>query len=196
VERPADLATATRGGPLSPADEVPIAHGADRPAPDGEVGDLLTRGPYTIRGCYRAGEHIAAAFTADGFYRTGDLVRRTPTGHLVVEGRAKDQINRGGEKVSAEEVENHILAHPAVHDAAVVGMSDPYLGERVGAHVIARAEPPSRGDLLRFLRERGLATCKIPDRVEFVERFPATGVGKAPRRELRRELARRLATTR
>ncbi|GAA3990187.1 (2,3-dihydroxybenzoyl)adenylate synthase [Thermobifida alba] len=196
LDDPEDIATTTQGRPLSPADEIRIVDDADRPVPDGEVGHLLTRGPYTIRGYYRADEHNATAFTADGFYRTGDLVRRTPTGHLVVEGRAKDQINRGGEKVSAEEVENHILAHPAVHDAAVVGMSDPYLGERVCAYVIARTEPPSRGELLRFLRERGLATYKIPDRVEFVERFPATGVGKVSRRELRRELARRLDTTR
>jgi 2,3-dihydroxybenzoate-AMP ligase len=196
LDDPDDIITTTQGRPISPDDEIRIVDEADRPVPDGEVGHLLTRGPYTIRGYYRAEEHNATAFTPDGFYRTGDLVRRTPTGHLVVEGRAKDQINRGGEKVSAEEVENHILAHPAVHDAAVVGMSDPYLGERVCAYVIARTEPPSRSELLRFLRERGLASYKIPDRVEFVDRFPVTGVGKISRSELRRELARRLDTTR
>ncbi|GAB7100167.1 (2,3-dihydroxybenzoyl)adenylate synthase [Thermobifida fusca] len=196
LDDPDDIITTTQGRPISPDDEIRIVDDADRPVPDGEVGHLLTRGPYTIRGYYRAEEHNATAFTPDGFYRTGDLVRRTPTGHLVVEGRAKDQINRGGEKVSAEEVENHILAHPAVHDAAVVGMSDPYLGERVCAYVIARTEPPSRSELLRFLRERGLASYKIPDRVEFVDRFPVTGVGKISRSELRRELARRLDTTR
>ncbi|KUP97721.1 (2,3-dihydroxybenzoyl)adenylate synthase [Thermobifida cellulosilytica] len=196
LDDPEEIVTTTQGRPLSPADEIRIVDDADRPVPDGEVGHLLTRGPYTIRGYYQADAHNATAFTEDGFYRTGDLVRLTPTGHLVVEGRAKDQINRGGEKVSAEEVENHILAHPAVHDAAVVGMSDPYLGERVCAYVIPRAEPPSRGELLRFLRERGLAVYKIPDRIEFVERFPATGVGKVSRRELRRELARRLDATR
>ena len=196
LDDPDDIITTTQGRPISPDDEIRIVDDADRPVPDGEVGHLLTRGPYTIRGYYRAEEHNATAFTPDGFYRTGDLVRRTPTGHLVVEGRAKDQINRGGEQVSAEEVENHILAHPAVHDAAVVGMSDPYLGERVCAYVIARTEPPSRSELLRFLRERGLASYKIPDRVEFVDRFPVTGVGKISRSELRRELARRLDTTR
>lgn len=196
LDDPDDIITTTQGRPISPDDEIRIVDDADRPVPDGEVGHLLTRGPYTIRGYYRAEEHNATAFTPDGFYRTGDLVRRTPTGHLVVEGRAKDQINRGGEKVSAEEVENHILAHPAVHDAAVVGMSDPYLGERVCAYVIARTEPPSRSELLRFLRERGLASYKIPDRVEFVDRFPVTGVGKISRSGLRRELARRLDTTR
>ena len=110
LDDPDDIITTTQGRPISPDDEIRIVDDADRPVPDGEVGHLLTRGPYTIRGYYRAEEHNATAFTPDGFYRTGDLVRRTPTGHLVVEGRAKDQINRGGEKVSAEEVENHILA--------------------------------------------------------------------------------------
>ncbi|UOE21652.1 (2,3-dihydroxybenzoyl)adenylate synthase [Thermobifida halotolerans] len=192
LDDPEQVATTTQGRPLSPADEIRVVDDADRPVPDGEVGHLLTRGPYTIRGYYRADAHNATAFTDDGFYRTGDLVRMDASGNLVVEGRAKDQINRGGEKVSAEEVENHILAHPAVHDAAVVGMSDPYLGERVCAYVISRSAPPTRSELLRFLRERGLAAYKIPDRVEFVERFPATGVGKTSRRELRRELSRRL----
>ena len=71
----------------------------------GAVGHLLTRGPYTIRGYYRAAEHNARAFTADGFYRTGDMVLRRPGGHLVVQGRAHDHINRAGEKISAEEKE-------------------------------------------------------------------------------------------
>src|SRR5690606_32527412 len=77
LDDPEDIATTTQGRPLSPADEIRIVDDADRPVPDGEVGHLLTRGPYTIRGYYRADEHNAAAFTADGFYRTGDLVRRT-----------------------------------------------------------------------------------------------------------------------
>ncbi|PSK98150.1 2,3-dihydroxybenzoate-AMP ligase [Murinocardiopsis flavida] len=175
----------TQGRPISPDDEVRVVDSADRDVPPGAVGHLLTRGPYTIRGYYNAPEHNAAVFTADGFYRTGDLVRRTPTGHLVVEGRAKDQINRGGEKIAAEEVENHLLAHPAVHDAAVVAEPDPYLGERSRAYVIVRGPAPAAGELRRYLRDRGLADYKIPDRVEFTDAFPATAVGKTSRRGLR-----------
>src|SRR5690606_10317189 len=132
----------------------------------------------------------AKAFTPDGFYRTGDVVRMTPEGNLVVEGRAKDQINRGGEKIAAEEVENHLLAHPAVFDAAVVSMPDDYLGERSCAFVVPRGAPPTARELIKFVRSRGLASYKVPDRVEFVEQFPQTGVGKISKRELREVIAR------
>ncbi|QBI54654.1 (2,3-dihydroxybenzoyl)adenylate synthase [Streptomonospora litoralis] len=182
---PEETVATTQGRPISPDDEIRVVDSDGTEVPPGALGELHTRGPYTIRGYYRAPEHNAVAFTSDGFYRTGDLVRRTPSGHFVVEGRAKDQINRGGEKVAPDEVEDHLLAHPGVHDAAVVAMPDRFLGERVCAYVIPRGESPARAELLRFLRGRGLAAYKIPDRIEFVAEFPATGVGKVSRRELR-----------
>ncbi|RJQ75795.1 (2,3-dihydroxybenzoyl)adenylate synthase [Pseudonocardiaceae bacterium YIM PH 21723] len=189
---PDDIVVTTQGRPISPADEVRVLDEDDDPVAPGEIGALLTRGPYTIRSYYRAGERGAANFTEDGFYRTGDLVRQLPTGHLIVEGRAKDQINRGGEKITAEEIENHLLAHDAVHDAAVVSIPDDYLGERSCAFIVA-TEPVRAPELRRFLRERGLAAYKIPDRIEFVDTFPATGVGKTSRRHLRAELAASLS---
>ncbi len=177
----------TQGRPISPDDEVRVVDDEDRDLPDGTAGHLLTRGPYTIRGYWRAPEHNARSFTADGFYRTGDIVRRTATGHLVVEGRAKDQINRGGEKVAAEEVENVLLAHPAVHDASVVAEPDEFLGERSCAYVILRpgAERPRPVELKSFVRAAGLAGYKVPDRVEFVAAFPSTGIGKVSKKDLR-----------
>ncbi|HJE58789.1 MAG TPA: AMP-binding protein, partial [Nocardiopsis listeri] len=101
---PDEVVTATQGRPISAHDEILVVDDADRPVPEGDPGHLLTRGPYTIRGYYKAPDHNKSAFTADGFYRTGDIVRRHPSGNLVVSGRAKDQINRGGEKIGAEEV--------------------------------------------------------------------------------------------
>ena len=190
----AELVAGTQGRPISPADEVRIVDDNDVPVPPMTVGHLQTRGPYTIRGYYRADAHNARAFTADGFYRTGDLVMQLPSGHLVVEGRAKDQINRGGDKVAAEEVENHLLAHPAVHDCALVAMPDAYLGERSCAFVIARGEAPPARELSNFLRKRGLAAFKIPDRIEFIDQFPKTGVGKVDKRQLREHVASRLST--
>ncbi|WP_038493299.1 (2,3-dihydroxybenzoyl)adenylate synthase [Janthinobacterium agaricidamnosum] len=187
------LVAQTQGRPISAADEVRVVDDEDRDVAPGAVGHLLTRGPYTIRGYYQAPEHNARAFTADGFYRTGDLVSQLPSGHLVVEGRAKDQINRGGDKVAADEVENHLLAHPNVHDAALVAMPDAYLGERSCAFVIARGEAPGAMALAGFLRERGIAHYKIPDRIEFVDRFPMTGVGKVNKRVLRERIAQTLA---
>jgi 2,3-dihydroxybenzoate-AMP ligase len=183
----------TQGRPMSPYDEIRVVDDEDRDVGPGEVGHLLTRGPYTIRGYYKADEHNDKAFTTDGFYRTGDLVKVDSAGCLVVEGRAKDQINRGGDKVAAEEVENHLLAHEAVHDAAVVSMPDEYLGERTCAFIIARTAPPTVGELRSFLRQRGLAAYKIPDRMEFVDSFPQTGVGKVSKKALREAIAGKLS---
>ncbi|BCY08471.1 (2,3-dihydroxybenzoyl)adenylate synthase [Actinoplanes sp. L3-i22] len=190
LDDPDEIVLHTQGRPISPDDEVLIVDDDDRPVPDGTVGHLLTRGPYTIRGYWHAEEHNKTAFTEDGFYRTGDLVRRVDGGYLVVEGRAKDQINRGGEKIAAEEVENHLLTHPAVHDVAVVAVPDVYLGERTCAFVVPRtgATAPKLAEVRAYLRDRGLAEYKIPDRVRVLDTFPVTGVGKVSRRELRAAL--------
>ncbi|MDK2125148.1 (2,3-dihydroxybenzoyl)adenylate synthase [Parachitinimonas caeni] len=190
---PEELVMTTQGRPISPADEVRVVDDEDREVTPGEVGHLLTRGPYTIRGYYKAAQHNARAFTTDGFYRTGDLVRQLPSGHIVVEGRAKDQINRGGEKVAAEEVENHLLAHPSVHDAAIVAMPDSFLGEKTCAYLVCREDRPRGIELANFLRERGVAQYKIPDRFEFVDGFPKTGVGKVDKKALRERIAQQLA---
>ncbi|MBR7835040.1 AMP-binding protein [Actinospica durhamensis] len=195
---PAELVAGCQGRPLSPADEVLVLDPQGRPVPDGEVGELLTRGPYTLRGYYRAPEHNLRAFTEDGFYRTGDLVRRRPDATLVVEGRIKDQINRGGEKIAAAEVEGHLAAHPAVREAALVAVPDPVLGERAWAFLTLRGPAPRLPEIRRFLAERGLAGYKAPDRLEVVESWPVTGVGKIDKRELaalalERSAARRAA---
>lgn len=190
LDDPEDIVVGTQGRPISPDDEIRVVDQQDRDVPPGATGHLLTRGPYTIRGYYRAPEHNARAFTADGFYRTGDLVRVIDGGYLVVEGRQKDQINRGGEKIAAEEVENHLLANDAVHDVAVVSMPDEYLGERSCAFVIPRdGDRPRPIELKRFLRERGLAEYKLPDRIEVVGEFPHTPVGKVSKAELRRAIS-------
>ncbi|MFI8940406.1 (2,3-dihydroxybenzoyl)adenylate synthase [Streptomyces syringium] len=197
LDDPEETIVTTQGRPISPDDEIRVVDDEDNDLPAGATGHLLTRGPYTIRGYWRAPEHNAKSFTTDGFYRTGDVVRLTETGHIVVEGRAKDQINRGGEKVAAEEIENHILAHPAVHDVAVVSMPDDYLGERTCAYIVLRegAEPVKSIAVKKFVRERGLAAYKVPDRVEFVAEFPQTGIGKVSKKDLRAAIAARLATS-
>jgi len=196
LDDPDEIVIHTQGKPMSPYDEIRVVDENDREVEPGQVGQLLTRGPYTIRGYYKAEEHNAKAFTPDGFYRTGDLVRVTQSGYLIVEGRVKDQINRGGDKVSAEEVENHLLAHSAVFDAAVVSMPDEFLGERSCAFIIPRGNPPTVAELKSFLKERGLAAYKIPDRVEFVDSFPKTGVGKVSKKALREAIAQKILSDR
>lgn len=178
------FSSAPRVRPLCPHDEIKIVDSDDQDVPGAQVGELLTRGPYTLRGYYQADEHNRKAFTADGFFRTGDLVRQEPTGHLIVEGRVKDQINRGGDKISAAEVEGHLLAHPNVRDVAVVAIPDEVLGERSCAFVVPRGNPPRLVMLNAFLRERGLAAYKLPDRVGILTSFPGTSVGKVNKREL------------
>ncbi|MBI3935308.1 MAG: AMP-binding protein, partial [Acidobacteria bacterium] len=98
---PLEVIRETQGRPVSPGDEIRIVDDDGNEVPAGQPGELITRGPYTIRGYYRAEEHNRTAFTPDGFYRSGDVVRMHPSGNLVVEGRKKDMINRGGEKISA-----------------------------------------------------------------------------------------------
>ncbi|WP_179033381.1 (2,3-dihydroxybenzoyl)adenylate synthase [Paenibacillus kribbensis] len=194
LDDPEDIIVATQGRPISIDDEIKILDDEDKEVAPGEVGHLLTRGPYTIRGYYKADQHNARAFTRDGFYRTGDLVRLSPDGNVIVEGRAKDQINRGGEKVAAEEIENHLLAHPGVHDAAIVAMPDEYLGERSCAFIIPYEMVPTVTELKNFLRERGLAAYKIPDRIEFISAFPQTSVGKVSKKALREMIAQQLSS--
>ncbi|MGN9840968.1 (2,3-dihydroxybenzoyl)adenylate synthase [Nonomuraea sp. H19] len=174
----------TQGRPISPADEVRIVdeHGDD--VPPGVAGELITRGPYTLRGYYRAEEHNRRAFTPDGFYRTGDVARLTPEGRLVIEGRLKDVIIRGGDKISAGEVEGHLLTHPQIARAAVVPVPDDYLGERIYAFLVSPDERPGLAELKKALHERGLAEFKLPDRVEFVEAFPLTPLGKVDKKVL------------
>lgn len=196
---PPSVVLHTQGRPLSPDDEIRLADPEGNDVAPGEVGELLARGPYTLRGYYRAPEHNSRAFTPDGFYRSGDLARLTAEGDLVIEGRLKDVVIRGGDKVSAAEVEQHLVTHDAIGQAAVVAEPDEALGERICAYLVAdpaypAGELPSLADLKRALHDRGLAEFKLPDRIEFLDEFPLTGLGKIDKKTLaaraRTEVAR------
>lgn len=182
---PPDVRRETCGRPASPDDEVYLVDEEGNVVPDGEPGELIVRGPYTLRGYFRAPEHNARAFTPDGFYRSGDLLRKLPSGNYVVEGRVKDLINRGGEKISAEEVENLILAHPAVLNVACVPYPDPVLGERMCACLVLRRDRSlTLGELVTFLGEFEIAKFKLPERLEFFDSLPLSGFGKVSKKEL------------
>jgi 2,3-dihydroxybenzoate-AMP ligase len=185
----------TQGRPISPDDEVLIVDDQGQPVAEGEAGYLLTRGPYTIRAYHNNPSANERSFTTDGYYRTGDIVKRLPGGYLVVQGRAGDHINRAGEKISAEEIEDHLLAHPQVFDVAVVSVPDEFLGERSCAFVIAKGERPKGAALKQWVRGRGLADFKVPDQVVFVESFSATAAGKISRKQLRAQLRAALLAT-
>lgn len=192
LDDPDSIVLETQGRPISPDDEVRIVDDLGEEVPEGEPGYLLARGPYTIRAYHNDDAANARSFTPDGFYRTGDVVRRLPGGYLVVQGRAGDHINRAGEKISAEEIEDHLLAHPNVFDAAVVSVPDEFLGERSCAFVIPQGERPRAPALKAWMRGRGIAEFKVPDQIVLVEAFETTAAGKISRRELRARLRARL----
>lgn len=174
----------TQGRPLSEEDEIKIVDANLQPVAPGEVGELITRGPYTITGYYRAEQHNTVAFTTDGFYRTGDLVCMTSDGNLIVEGRIKEQINRSGEKISTQEVETLLLQHPDIDDAVVISVPDELLGERTCACLPNNGNQPEPGQIEEFLQQKGVQRHKIPDQWLFVPYWPLTTVGKIDKRRL------------
>jgi 2,3-dihydroxybenzoate-AMP ligase len=192
LDAPDQVRMTSSGRPVSPADEIKVIDADGHELPDGIVGELACRGPYTIRGYYRAPAATASAFTHDGFYRMGDAVRKIGN-DLYFEGRLKDLINRGGEKISCEEVENHLLAHPRIRSACVVAMPDAVYGERACAFVIPSDDAAlTLAEMKAFLLARQIAKFKLPERLELVSSFPLSPAGKVLRRELRRTIETKL----
>jgi 2,3-dihydroxybenzoate-AMP ligase len=182
---PEDVKLETCGRPVCEDDEVKLLDEDDRQVPPGEVGEFTVRGPYTLRGYFGVPEYNARQFTTDGFYRSGDLMRQHPSGNYVVEGRKKDLINRGGEKISAEEVENLILMHPAVQNVACVPMPDANMGEKMCAFVILRAgQSLQLKVLVDFLLTKEIAKFKLPERLEVLADFPVSSFGKVSKKAL------------
>ncbi|HWI38059.1 MAG TPA: AMP-binding protein [Burkholderiales bacterium] len=185
LDDPQEVKLETCGRPICADDEVLLLDEDDREVPEGGVGELTCRGPYTLRGYFGVLEYNARQFTRDGFYRSGDLMRRHPSGNYIVEGRKKDLINRGGEKISCEEVENLILMHPAVQNVACVPVPDANLGEKMCACLILkpgkRVELP---ELVDFLKGKEIAKFKLPERMLVVDDFPVSTFGKVSKKAL------------
>lgn len=193
LDDPDELLLHSSGAPVCEADEIRVVDEEGHALPDGEPGELTTRGPYTICGYYNAPDKNAEAFTADGFYRMGDIVRKHGR-HVFAEGRKKDMINRGGEKISCEEIENLIFAHPKVKAVTLVAMPDPVFGEKACAFVITQpGERLGFDELINFLKQQHIASFKLPERLEVVAEFPISPVGKILKRQLRDQVANTLA---
>ncbi|MBB3177626.1 (2,3-dihydroxybenzoyl)adenylate synthase [Variovorax sp. Sphag1AA] len=188
LDDPEALLLESSGAPVSEHDEIKVLDDNDHEVPDGEPGELVTRGPYTIRGYYNAPAKNAEAFTPDGFYRMGDIVRKRGR-HVFTEGRRKDLINRGGEKISCDEIENLIFGMPQVKVVALVGLPDPVFGEKACACVILQPGATLGFDeLVTYLRQQKIASFKLPERLEIMTEFPVSPVGKILKRELRERL--------
>ena len=190
----------TVGKPVSDLDRIRLLKpGTETDVALGEIGELATKGPYTIHGYYDAEERNKQAFTSDGFFRSGDLMSARVYGgttYYVFEGRLKDVVDRGGEKVNCEELELAIADHKAVADVGIIGIPDPGLGERICAVVTLRAgfsvADVGVPQFARYLEERGFAKYKWPERVEIMDFLPATKVGKPDKIELRRVIGERI----
>ncbi|MBE0627489.1 MAG: AMP-binding protein [Burkholderiales bacterium] len=192
LDAPDEYLLHSSGVPVCEDDEIRVIDDAGNELSDGVQGELATRGPYTIRGYYRAPDKNAEAFTSDGYYRMGDIVRKEGR-YVYTEGRKKDMINRGGEKISCEEVENLIFAHPKVKAVTLVAMPDPVFGERACAFVIAKeGQCLEFGELIAFLKRQNIASFKLPERLELVSEFPVSPVGKILKRQLREAIAGKL----
>jgi 2,3-dihydroxybenzoate---[aryl-carrier protein] ligase len=191
---PDDVRLETVGRPVSPDDEVRIVDDDDQIVSFGEAGEMCCRGPYTLRGYYGVPEYNARVFSSDGFYHSGDLMRQHPSGAYIVEGRKKDLINRGGEKISAEEVENLILSHPAVKNVACIAVPDPDMGERMCACVLLKEGASLRFEELKaFLIAKEIAKFKLPERLEILSDLPLSTFGKVSKKKLAEMITAKMA---
>lgn len=190
---PVDVVVNTQGKPMSPLDEMRVVDEAGREVAPGEEGELLVRGPYTLNGYYRAEEANARSFSPDGFYRSGDRVRiftdGPRAGYVEVTGRIKDVIHRGGETVSASDLEEHLFAHPAIDAAAAVALPDDYLGEKICAAVVFSGRAVTLAELNQFLDERGVSAHSRPDVLAPMPALPKTAVGKVDKKKVVAQLA-------
>ena len=187
-----DLICGSVGKPICPYDEIKVVDQDGRQVAAGVDGELVSKGPGIFTGYFKSDDN-ARIFTPDGFFRTGDQARLDEAGNIWVTGRIKDIIIRGGENISAVEIENLMSGHPAIADSAVVAMPDKILGERICAYVIARpGTKPTLEEIVSFLKGRGASVLQLPERVELVEELPLTKVGKVDKKLLREKIAKKL----
>jgi acyl-CoA synthetase (AMP-forming)/AMP-acid ligase II len=176
----------TVGRPVPVGECRTVDPGSGQDVPAGEVGELWIRGPMVVAGYWGNPTATAAAIVEDGWLRTGDLATIDDRGYVTIRDRIKDMVNRGGEKVYCVEVEEVLCGHPAVLEAAVVGLPDPVYGERVKACVVARPDAPLEADDLRAWASGRLARFKVPEVVEILETLPRNPNGKVMKALLRR----------
>jgi acyl-CoA synthetase len=174
------------GPPLPEISDLRIVDPTGRDVPAGEVGEIWVSGPFSPLGYVNAPELDAQYRTADGWTRTGDLGLIEPDGRLRIMGRQKDIIIRGGFNISPQEIEGHLVTHPAVVHAACVPEPDERLGERVCAFVTLRpgADEPTVEAVGTFLLDRGLAKHKLPERIVVLDELPTNPNGKVIKRRL------------
>jgi len=190
---PEEVILHTVGWPVCPYDEFKLIDSDGNKLPREKEGEMVARGPCIFRGYYKSEAENREAFTSDGFYRTGDIAKFDDEGRLIITGRKKDIIIRGGENISAKEVEELISGHPKVVQAAAVAMPDPILGERVCAFIKPREnENVTLEEIILYLKGKKTSVLYLPERIEVIEEMPLTNVGKVDKKRLREEIREKL----
>jgi 2,3-dihydroxybenzoate-AMP ligase len=188
-----DIICNSVGRPVCPYDTIKIIDEKGQEVPFGAEGELVSKGPGIFTGYFKSQEENSQIFTQDGFFKTGDKARKDQFGNITITGRIKDIINRGGEKISALEIEHRLSTHPAIHETAVVGMPDQVLGERICAYVVPKeGTNPTFDEIIAFLKGNGASVQQLPERIELVKDLPVTKVGKVDKNALREDIKKRL----
>jgi 2,3-dihydroxybenzoate-AMP ligase/mycobactin salicyl-AMP ligase len=187
-----DIICNSVGRKVCPYDTIKIIDEAGKEVLAGVEGEIVSKGPGIFTGYFKSPDENNQIFTIDGFFKTGDKARKDQYGNITITGRIKDIINRGGEKISALEIENLMSANPDIREAAVVGMPDKILGERICAYVTLKPGVTlTFEEIIAFLKEKGASVQQLPERIEFIEALPLTKVGKVDKKVLREDIAKR-----
>jgi len=175
-------------GPVNPAVEIRIsdqATGVELPWDGVAFGEIQVRGPWIARGYHNG--YDPGKLTEDGWFRTGDVAKITPEGYIQIVDRTKDVIKSGGEWISSVELENAIMAHPKILEAAVIGLAHPKWDERPVAYAVPKPEfkgQVTEEEVIDFLKDK-VAKWWLPDEVRFIDEVPKTSVGKFDKKVLR-----------
>jgi len=193
-DTPLDIKIRTVGRNVTPTSHYKVIDEEERELPPRTIGELVVKGPEVFTGYYKATkEEINEIFTHDGYFKTGDLASIDENGYITVVGRRKDVIIRGGETLIPSEIESLLRKHGDIIEAAVVGMPDPRLGERICAFIVVKSGSNLTFDkLIEFLKSKGAGVTLLPERIEIVEELPRTAVGKIDKRTLRKNIEEKL----
>jgi 2,3-dihydroxybenzoate-AMP ligase len=183
----------TVGRPTCPYDTYKVIDFDGNELPPNADGELVLKGPGVFTGYYSNPEENERVFTQDGFFRTGDVAKIDEKGYIRITGRIKEMINRGGESISATEIERLITRHPDVAVVAVIPMPDPLMGERVCAYVQPKTGAHLTFDgIISFLKKQKASVLQLPERIEFIDAMPYTGAQKVDKKSLREDIEKKL----
>ena len=184
-----DSVCETVGRPCCPYDTYKVVDENGKRLPANKSGELVVKGPTMFTGYYMAPEENAIVFDGDGFFKTGDIARIDETGRIKITGRIKEMVNRGGESISATEIENLISEHPDVAIVAVIPMPDPEMEEKVCAFIQPKPQKVlSFEEVISFLKAKKASVLQFPEHIEFVKQMPLTKAGKLDKKALKKAI--------